>query len=708
MKKRMLILLMLCMLLTGLAVPASASEPEGETASTVSTDLKDMKLSANAGGHYVNGNGMGHSPDRSFLYANEKGGLTLVQYYSAAVGVTVAEFDSKFQFLNTRTVPVEGIYRWGGFYAGESYNYLIYSVDRAVLHIDQYSKDWQRVNSRDYSLQNTKTTIDNDLDVAGDSNYLYIATNHYMTSGHQANQRLQINAETLALVTEQSGTATYTGYCSHSYVPEIVRSGSSLYVFDRSDSYPTSALLLTRSSGGLAGGTLSSVRSMAFGDWGSLGNAIPTINNGALAAYTYASASSGYLATNVYLYHTGGTVKQLTFSGKMGTPWVGNASNTFGFVLCNPDIRSDLPKDDLYYAAFTVSGSYLNVGGMQKVEGHRLSDCEPISFKGELVWFTVESDEVVFHRAGASGFSKVGVHNWITAESREPTCAKPGLTEGIVCKNCGEFKVPQEEIPALPHTEQAVPGRESTCAKAGLTAGVKCSVCKAVLVAQEELPTLPHTEEAIPGREATCSKTGLTEGKKCTVCYQITVRQNTIPKTDHTSVTNPGYPPSCKYEGRTDGLKCSVCGLILDGGQTIPKADHTEAETAEVPPTATKDGKTAGTACSVCGQQLTGGEPIPKTLFEITEQKVDNGKLTLFFQRDQNYVLMFTIWDSENRLLDVKFARRDSANWWANTYVSFDLPEGAVTYKGFALWHEGDLYAPVCNVRTGTIESSVK
>ena len=63
--------------------------------------------------------------------------------------------------------------------------------------------------------------------------------------------------------------------------------------------------------------------------------------------------------------------------------------------------------------------------------------------------------------------------------------------------------------------------------------GVEARSCECGETETREIPALGHTEEAIPGKEATCTETGLTEGKKCSVCGKITVAQEEIPALGH-------------------------------------------------------------------------------------------------------------------------------------------------------------------------------
>ena len=98
---------------------------------------------------------------------------------------------------------------------------------------------------------------------------------------------------------------------------------------------------------------------------------------------------------------------------------------------------------------------------------------------------------------------------------------------------CGEILVAQQEIKALGHKEEVIPGKAATCTETGLTEGKKCTVCGEITVAQKEIAKLPHQEEVIPGKDATCTDKGLTEGKQCTVCGEVTVKQEEIAALGH-------------------------------------------------------------------------------------------------------------------------------------------------------------------------------
>ena len=63
------------------------------------------------------------SPVTSYLYENSSGGLTRVEYTNSQV--VVENYTSSFAFVDSRIIQPE-LPVWGGFFAGETYNFLIF------------------------------------------------------------------------------------------------------------------------------------------------------------------------------------------------------------------------------------------------------------------------------------------------------------------------------------------------------------------------------------------------------------------------------------------------------------------------------------------------------------------------------------------------------------------------------------------------------
>lgn len=95
----------------------------------------------------------------------------------------------------------------------------------------------------------------------------------------------------------------------------------------------------------------------------------------------------------------------------------------------------------------------------------------------------------------------LGAHDYVYTDNGNGT-------HTAACTICGEETV-------QPHTEKEVPGTPATCTAEGLTDGVVCADCGAVITAQSTIAKLPHT----PG-EWVYTTNGVYE-KECTVCHNI-------------------------------------------------------------------------------------------------------------------------------------------------------------------------------------------
>ena len=98
---------------------------------------------------------------KSYLYSRRDGGYTRVESLGDKIAVEV--YDKDFQLLTSDTVPME-LSIFGGFYAGDGYNFLIFgqenpeeSNQKEVIRVVKYSKDWKRLDQA--SLKGANTTI---------------------------------------------------------------------------------------------------------------------------------------------------------------------------------------------------------------------------------------------------------------------------------------------------------------------------------------------------------------------------------------------------------------------------------------------------------------------------------------------------------------------------------------------------------------------
>ena len=139
------------------------------------------------------------------------------------------------------------------------------------------------------------------------------------------------------------------------------------------------------------------------------------------------------------------------------------------------------------------------------------------------------------------------VHVDTVLDAVAPTCTEPGLTEGVLCGECGEIMVEQEVIPAAGHT----PGADATC-----TESQNCTVCGEIM---------NSANGHIPSAPATC-----TTAQTCTVCHI-----ELAPALGHTEVIDSAVAATCTKSGKTEGKHCSACGIVFVKQNSLPAKGHT-------------------------------------------------------------------------------------------------------------------------------------
>ena len=181
------------------------------------------------------------------------------------------------------------------------------------------------------------------------------------------------------------------------------------------------------------------------------------------------------------------------------------------------------------------------------------------------------------------------------------TCTEPGLTDGKRCGVCLEWIEPQEEIPALGHSYEAVV-TAPTCTEGGYTT-YTCA-CGDTYVA-DETKALGHNDGPVVvenEKPSTCTEGGYYDAVcYCTVCGVETYRSHIeVGPHGHYPVDISGYPATCTEPGLTDGARCAVCLEWIEPQEEIPATGHAFGEWNETKaPTCTEDGQ-ASRYCANC------------------------------------------------------------------------------------------------------------
>ncbi len=439
MKKRLLFMVMtMISVMAMLSVSARALSP---TESDNALYWYDLPLS-----HLYEENG-------NFVRVEPIDGKTIVEYYN-----------SEFEIQSKKTITFE-LNIWGGFYAGEDYNFLIYGQenpdendDVEVIRVVKYDKNWNRISHA--SLCGANTTIPFDagsLRCAEYGGYLYIRTCHeiYMTEdglNHQTNMSFTVKEDSMEIVDAnylvQDSNA---GYVAHSFNQFImIDSDRNIIALDEGDGFPR-ALVMNRYSDKAGNPPTEDDYEEAtevfiqgfigeIGDnaTGSKSYGIAETTTGYITAYLYDGAGENYRNGNLYL----------NYISKNNFP--DNSSKKY-YRLTNyssdDDIEIELSKlvstglnggyimwneqdedNDIYfyYAKYSSDGS---VSDIKKAKGVYLSDCQPICVDREVIWYATDDSEPVFYQLSDSG---------LTADSKKITVKNIG-SESIK-------RIPNDEV----------------------------------------------------------------------------------------------------------------------------------------------------------------------------------------------------------------------------------------------------------------------
>ena len=250
-------------------------------------------------------------------------------------------------------------------------------------------------------------------------------------------------------------------------------------------------------------------------------------------------------------------------------------------------------------------------------------------------------------------------HRIVTIPAVEPTCTRPGLTEGKKCSVCGLILEAQIEIEAKIHDfSRWIVIEDATCENDGKIQRT-CRKCheKEIKIAEgygheyEHKITNPtctqdgytthtcikcdktytnnivkakgHTEETINGKEATCTQSGLTEGKKCSECGEITVEQREISPLRH----EYGEwiiikEATCEEDGQMK-KQCIRENCKDEQTQIINALGHEETVISAVEATCTQTGLTEGKKCVECDKILVAQKEIPVSDHEYGSWIID-------------------------------------------------------------------------------------
>lgn len=404
-------------------------------------------VSANKGAHeYINGRRWAQSV-KSYLYENQSGGLTRVEYIGDQV--VIEDYDRAFALLSSRTIQPE-LPLWGGFFAGENYNYLVFGQgnreennNTEVIRIVQYDKDWNRLGQASLRGANTVEPFDaGSMRFAEYGGYLYIRTCHTMYTtddglNHQANVMIALRQSNITITDAYYDVMNVDyGYVSHSFNQFIlVDQQGRIVTLDHGDAGQTRSAVLLRYR------AKAGQDSFRDDTWVPVGNgyykeqwvdsahlltfpeAVSHYNDTGCGLGGFAETSKGYVTAyqfdgtasnlgedsrDLYLAFTdknlsGSSSVRLTTGENVSNPQLVSTGLDGGYVLWNTVDQSSWHttkfNDTLYFASYDAGGGT----GQIRTAQAALSDCQPILWNGKAVWYTTDNSAPVFYLLDSAG-----------------------------------------------------------------------------------------------------------------------------------------------------------------------------------------------------------------------------------------------------------------------------------------------------------------
>ncbi len=432
--------------------------------------------------NYANQNyGRWASTVKSYLCENPSGGLTRVEYADGRV--LVEHYDDSFNYISGESLVME-LPIWGGFFSGQNYNYLVEGQNneeqddaREVIRIIQYDKDWKRLGSTGLCGANTVHPFDaGAVRFAEYADDLYIRTCHEMYAAadgynHQASVTIAVEQSELKITDSWYEVMNITyGYVSHSFNQFVIVDGEqNIVCADHGDANPRSTVLIkypVKAGNGVfsadyfnqvkytdvqtypgyrgdntTGGTLGGLAATSKGylvahtcdGVGGGGTQLPYlsfVDKGSLAVTTRALPYQD-AACPPFLVPTGTDQGYVLWNRKNDSVNTGRIYYTMdrngNWIEYTPD--PEHLDDTLYYVAYQADGSF---GGVQTAASAPLSDCQPIVYRGSVVWYVTEKSVPTFYVLDASGVKACVA----TAEVRPPE-AQPSIGETLPFEDVG-------------------------------------------------------------------------------------------------------------------------------------------------------------------------------------------------------------------------------------------------------------------------------
>lgn len=351
---------------------------------------------------------------------------------SSDESIVVAYLNSSYELINTMRIALE-LPLYGGFFASTDGYYYIASGQNnpsesdsvEVFRITKYDSNWKKIAHASIFGADTKTTYRyGSCDFAESGRYLLVHTCHEMYKAsdgrnHQSNFTFQIDKTNMKQV-----DILYSGYVSHS-LNQFVRNDNGYAVcVDHGDGFPR-AVVIGKYNDDLSDGIIGSVNNYTHTNAitipGECGYSFTGVSVGGFEisdrAYLIAVNTVDLSGTyNVYGTRNAAIVVVPKAGNGFGTPvqhmLTSHAQGETGVntprlvkISTNRFLMLWSRNGIVYYAELDGNG---NSGTTYSFKG-ALSDCNPIVYNGNVVWYAYHGFETDFYKISISDISKSSI-----------------------------------------------------------------------------------------------------------------------------------------------------------------------------------------------------------------------------------------------------------------------------------------------------------
>ena len=161
--------------------------------------------------------------------------------------VSIKRYDSLGNLLEIKEIPYQGE-KFGGFYKGEEYNYLIFGNNneekndsKEVIRIVKYDKKFNELGSLSVNGAYTVYPFSaGSLRCAEMGQTILVHTSRERYDGHQSQLTIAFNEDTMSLLNADDLGEFQRNHISHDFNQFVMADGNEFIVVDHGDAYPRS------------------------------------------------------------------------------------------------------------------------------------------------------------------------------------------------------------------------------------------------------------------------------------------------------------------------------------------------------------------------------------------------------------------------------------------------------------------------------------